>query len=108
MKQAYIAYKTSEVCAIYLIARSSAMDEWADKWGAKRIKNIFVQVLRVVELQGEAGASAKFSLNDQAIGKKDLALRTILDVDSYSAPSLVIAYYHWIAHFINLDKGADV
>src|SRR5664279_740957 len=54
---AYIAYKTSEVCAIYPITPSSAMGEWADEWNAKGIRNIFGQVPRVMEMQSEAGAA---------------------------------------------------
>ena len=54
---AYIAYKTSEVCAIYPITPSSAMGEWADEWSAKGMKNIFGQVPRVMEMQSEAGAA---------------------------------------------------
>ncbi|MBS1666533.1 MAG: pyruvate:ferredoxin (flavodoxin) oxidoreductase [Bacteroidetes bacterium] len=54
---AYIAYKTSEVCAIYPITPSSAMGEWTDEWSAKGMKNIFGQVPRVMEMQSEAGAA---------------------------------------------------
>src|SRR5664279_267464 len=54
---AYIAYKTSEVCAIYPITPSSAMGEWTDEWSAKGLKNIFGQVPRVMEMQSEAGAA---------------------------------------------------
>ena len=32
---AYIAYKTSEICAIYPITPSSAMGEWADEWSSE-------------------------------------------------------------------------
>jgi pyruvate-ferredoxin/flavodoxin oxidoreductase len=38
---AYIAYKTSEVCAIYPITPSSAMGEWADEWSSDN-KKIFL------------------------------------------------------------------
>ena len=54
---AYVAYKTSEVCAIYPITPSSNMGEWADEWSAKDIKNIFGNVPKVVEMQSEAGAA---------------------------------------------------
>ena len=54
---AYIAYKTSEVCAIYPITPSSAMGEWADEWNAKGMRNIYGQVPRVMEMQSEAGAA---------------------------------------------------
>ena len=37
---AYIAYKTSEVCAIYPITPSSAMGEWADEWSSEGRTNI--------------------------------------------------------------------
>ncbi|MDE3143792.1 MAG: pyruvate:ferredoxin (flavodoxin) oxidoreductase [Bacteroidota bacterium] len=54
---AYVAYKTSEVCAIYPITPSSAMSEWTDEWSAKEIKNIFGQVPKIMEMQSEAGAA---------------------------------------------------
>ena len=54
---AYIAYKTSEVCAIYPITPSSTMGEWVDEWSAKAWRNIFGQVPRVMEMQSEAGAA---------------------------------------------------
>ena len=37
---AYIAYKTSEVCAIYPITPSSAMSEWVDEWNSNDRKMI--------------------------------------------------------------------
>jgi pyruvate-ferredoxin/flavodoxin oxidoreductase len=54
---AYVAYKTSEICAIYPITPSSTMGEWADEWSAKGWKNIFGTVPKVVEMQSEAGAA---------------------------------------------------
>jgi len=54
---AYIAYKTSEVCAIYPITPSSAMGEWADEWSSNEIKNIFGEVPKIIEMQSEAGAA---------------------------------------------------
>jgi len=53
----YIAYKTSEVCAIYPITPSSAMGEWADEWSSNEIKNIYGEVPRIIEMQSEAGAA---------------------------------------------------
>lgn len=53
----YIAYKTSEVCAIYPITPSSAMGEHSDEWSSDGIPNIFGQVPRIVEMQSEAGAA---------------------------------------------------
>ncbi len=54
---AYIAYKTSEVCAIYPITPSSAMGEWADEWSSNEVKNIFGDIPKVIEMQSEAGAA---------------------------------------------------
>lgn len=54
---AYIAYKTSEVCAIYPITPSSAMGEFSDEWSSDNRTNIFGQVPRVIEMQSEAGAA---------------------------------------------------
>src|SRR6185369_9604768 len=53
----HIAYKTSEVCAIYPITPSSAMGEWADEWSSKELKNIFGETPKVIEMQSEAGAA---------------------------------------------------
>jgi pyruvate-ferredoxin/flavodoxin oxidoreductase len=54
---AYIAYKTSEVCAIYPITPSSTMGEWADEWSSEGRKNIYGEIPTVVEMQSEAGAA---------------------------------------------------
>ncbi len=54
---AYIAYKTSEVCAIYPITPSSTMGEFCDEWSAAGDLNVFGVVPRVVEMQSEAGAA---------------------------------------------------
>src|SRR6187200_2988138 len=53
----HIAYKTSEVCAIYPITPSSAMGEWADEWSSDNKENIFGEVPRIIEMQSEAGAA---------------------------------------------------
>lgn len=54
---AYIAYKTSEVCAIYPITPSSGMGELCDEWSAAEIKNVFGEVPRIMEMQSEGGAA---------------------------------------------------
>jgi pyruvate-ferredoxin/flavodoxin oxidoreductase len=54
---AYIAYKTSEVCAIYPITPSSSMGEWADEWSSDNKTNIYGEVPKVIEMQSEAGAA---------------------------------------------------
>src|SRR4029079_19234196 len=53
----HIAYKTSEVCAIYPITPSSAMGEWADEWSSDNNENIFGEVPKIIEMQSEAGAA---------------------------------------------------
>ncbi len=54
---AHVAYAFSDVAAIYPITPSSPMGEIADEWAAHGRKNIFGQVLKVVEMQSEAGAA---------------------------------------------------
>ncbi|OFY87190.1 MAG: pyruvate:ferredoxin (flavodoxin) oxidoreductase [Bacteroidetes bacterium RIFCSPLOWO2_12_FULL_35_15] len=54
---AYIAYKTSEVCAIYPITPSSTMGEFCDEWSADGQKNVFGEIPRIMEMQSEAGAA---------------------------------------------------
>jgi len=54
----HIAYAFSEVAAIYPITPSSTMAEYADEWAATGRKNMFGQVLRLAEMQSEAGAAA--------------------------------------------------
>ena len=53
----HIAYKTSEVCAIYPITPSSTMGEWADEWSSDNKQNIFGEVPKIIEMQSEAGAA---------------------------------------------------
>ena len=57
MVASYIAYAFSEVAAIYPITPSSNMGEYADAWASEYKKNIFDQVVDVVEMQSEAGAA---------------------------------------------------
>jgi pyruvate-ferredoxin/flavodoxin oxidoreductase len=54
---AHIAYKTSEVCAIYPITPSSSMGEWADEWSSNDVKNVYGETPKIVEMQSEAGAA---------------------------------------------------
>ena len=53
----YIAYKTSEVCAIYPITPSSGMGEKVDEWSSNGEKNIFGEIPKVIEMQSEAGVA---------------------------------------------------
>jgi len=55
---ASVAFRTSEVIAIYPITPSSTMAEQADAWSGDGRKNIWGDVPRVVEMQSEAGAIA--------------------------------------------------
>src|SRR6266699_4134322 len=54
---AYVAFKTSEVIAIYPITPSSPMGESADEWAAKSEKNIWGMTPLVREMQSEGGAA---------------------------------------------------
>ena len=54
---ARVAYRLSEVIAIYPITPASPMGEWADAWNAEGRPNLWGTVPAVVELQSEAGAA---------------------------------------------------
>ena len=54
---ASIAYRLSEVIAIYPITPASAMGEHADEWSAHGRPNMWGAVPTVVEMQSEAGAA---------------------------------------------------
>lgn len=57
---AYVAYAYTDVAAIYPITPSSTMAEIVDEWASQGRKNIFDQVVNVVEMQSEAGAAGAF------------------------------------------------
>jgi pyruvate-ferredoxin/flavodoxin oxidoreductase len=54
---AYVAFRTSEVIAIYPITPSSTMGEWADQWMSENKKNIWGTIPLVQEMQSEGGAA---------------------------------------------------
>ncbi|MFZ4677508.1 MAG: hypothetical protein ACOYM4_17765, partial [Nodosilinea sp.] len=54
---ARIAYRLSEVIAIYPITPSSTMAEWADAWSAAHQPNLWGAVPNVVQLQSEGGVA---------------------------------------------------
>ncbi|WP_050416514.1 pyruvate:ferredoxin (flavodoxin) oxidoreductase [Azoarcus sp. CIB] len=54
---ASIAYRVSEVIAIYPITPSSTMGELSDEWAAQGLPNIWGDVPKVIELQSEGGAA---------------------------------------------------
>ncbi|MBI4717964.1 MAG: pyruvate:ferredoxin (flavodoxin) oxidoreductase [Planctomycetes bacterium] len=55
---AHIAYRLSDVIAIYPITPSSPMGEWADQWASEQLPNLWGTVPSVTEMQSEAGAAA--------------------------------------------------
>ena len=54
---AHVAYRVSEVIAIYPITPSSPMGEWADQWSSEGIPSAFGTVPHVIEMQSEGGAA---------------------------------------------------
>src|SRR5205823_12518006 len=52
-----VAYRSSDVIAIYPITPSSSMAEAADAWSSARRGNLWGAVPSVVEMQSEAGAA---------------------------------------------------
>lgn len=54
---ASVAFRVSEVIAIYPITPSSGMGELSDEWAAQGKTNLWGSVPRVVELQSEGGAA---------------------------------------------------
>ncbi|MCF6269230.1 MAG: pyruvate:ferredoxin (flavodoxin) oxidoreductase [Melioribacteraceae bacterium] len=54
---AHVAYKLSEVIAIYPITPSSGMGELSDEWATNGKKNIWDTIPSVTEMQSEGGAA---------------------------------------------------
>ncbi|MEI6829704.1 MAG: pyruvate:ferredoxin (flavodoxin) oxidoreductase [Synechococcaceae cyanobacterium ELA445] len=54
---ARVAYRLSEVVAIYPITPATPMGEWADAWSAAGRRNLWGTVPLVEEMQGEGGAA---------------------------------------------------
>ncbi|MGA7990642.1 MAG: pyruvate:ferredoxin (flavodoxin) oxidoreductase [Thermoanaerobaculia bacterium] len=54
---ASVAYRLSEVVALYPITPSSPMGELSDEWMAKGKKNVWDTVPEVIEMQSEGGAA---------------------------------------------------
>ncbi|MGB9674324.1 MAG: pyruvate:ferredoxin (flavodoxin) oxidoreductase [Anaerolineales bacterium] len=54
---AYVAYRLSEVIAIYPITPSSGMGEFADEWATQKKPNIWGTIPSVTEMQSEGGAA---------------------------------------------------
>ena len=66
---AHVSYAFTEVAGIYPITPSSPMADSVDQWAAAGRKNIFGDVVRVIEMQSEAGAAGTVhgSLNAGAL-----------------------------------------
>jgi len=54
---ASVAYRSSEVIAIYPITPASPMGEFADEWSANQQPNVWGVVPSVIEMQSEGGAA---------------------------------------------------
>ena len=54
---ARVAYKLSEVIALYPITPATPMGEWADAWAAAKRENLWGTVPAIVEMQSEGGAA---------------------------------------------------
>ncbi|MGD0908396.1 MAG: pyruvate:ferredoxin (flavodoxin) oxidoreductase [Candidatus Acidiferrales bacterium] len=54
---ASVAYRASEVIAIYPITPASPMGEWAEQWKDEGRRNVFGTVPTVIEMQSEGGAA---------------------------------------------------
>ncbi len=52
-----IAFKLSEVIAIFPITPSSTMGEWADQWAGQKHPNLWGTIPTVMEMQSEGGAA---------------------------------------------------
>ena len=54
---ARVAYRLSEVIALYPITPATPMGEWADAWGTEGRPNLWGALPAVVEMQSEGGAA---------------------------------------------------
>ncbi|RIK07193.1 MAG: pyruvate:ferredoxin (flavodoxin) oxidoreductase [Acidobacteria bacterium] len=77
---AAVAYRLSEVIAIYPITPSSPMGEEADAWAATGKPNLFGTVPEVIEMQSEAGAAGALhgALSKGALGTTFTASQGLL------------------------------
>ena len=80
---ARVAYRLSEVVAIYPITPSSPMGEWADAWASTNQPNIWGTVPAVVEMQSEGGGGRGRTWSPASgIGDHDLHSFPGADVDA--------------------------
>jgi pyruvate-ferredoxin/flavodoxin oxidoreductase len=57
---AYIAYRCSEICAIYPITPSTPMGEMADQWANQKTPNVWGHVPVITQMQSEGGVAGAF------------------------------------------------
>jgi len=57
---AHVAYRLSEICAIYPITPSSPMGEMADQWANHKIPNVWGHVPVITQMQSEGGVAGAF------------------------------------------------
>jgi pyruvate-ferredoxin/flavodoxin oxidoreductase len=77
---ATVAYRLSELFAIYPITPSSPMGEWVDEWSAQGRKNLWNHVPEVIEMQSEGGAAGALhgALNAGALASSFTASQGLL------------------------------
>jgi len=77
---AYVAYRLSEVIAIYPITPASPMGEFADQWMVENRQNIWGSVPQVIEMQSEGGAAGALhgALQTGALGTTFTASQGLL------------------------------
>ncbi len=54
---AHVAYRLSEICAIYPITPSSPMGEMADQWANQHVQNVWGHIPVITQMQSEAGVA---------------------------------------------------
>ncbi|MGD8696965.1 MAG: pyruvate:ferredoxin (flavodoxin) oxidoreductase, partial [Gammaproteobacteria bacterium] len=57
---AHVAYRLSEICAIYPITPSSPMGEMADQWANQGVPNVWGHVPVITQMQSEGGVAGAF------------------------------------------------
>ena len=57
---AYVAYRCSEICAIYPITPSTPMGEMADQWANQGAPNLWGHVPVITQMQSEGGVAGAF------------------------------------------------
>jgi pyruvate-ferredoxin/flavodoxin oxidoreductase len=77
---ATVAYRLSELFAIYPITPSSPMGEWVDEWSSQGRKNLWNHVPEVIQLQSEGGAAGTLhgALNAGALASSFTASQGLL------------------------------